>query len=187
MVQMERFNDEMYTAQIPYGESGNGTDGPESRIIQSCMFPEQEWNMLFHSVREEQKRSRSFRRKMFVCFFIVIIINIVLLLSCIRLNLRLNSTEQSVQDYRSAWEEQTEKDEQEEAERLRQEEEEKRQQELEDQESQQNWNSGNEQDGSLNEGNGSDENTDDSADASSEDSLDSWPEDSQNNGSSDQI
>ena len=51
MVQMERFNDEMYTAQIPYGESGNGTDGPESRIIQSCMFPEQEWNMLFHSVR----------------------------------------------------------------------------------------------------------------------------------------
>ena len=147
MVQMERFNDEMYTAQIPYGESGNGTDGPESRIIQSCMFPEQEWNMLFHSVREEQKRSRSFRRKMFVCFFIVIIINIVLLLSCIRLNLRLNSTEQSVQDYRSAWEEQTEKDEQEEAERLRQEEEEKRQQELEDQESQQNWDGGNEQDG----------------------------------------
>lgn len=199
MVQMKRFNDEMYTAQIPYGESGNGTDGPESRIIQSCMFPEQEWNMLFHSVREEQKRSRSFRRKMFVCFFIVIIINIVLLLSCIRLNLRLNSTEQSVQDYRSAWEEQTEKDEQEEAERLRQEEEEKRQQELEDQESQQNWDGGNEQDGeqdqssdseqdgSLNEGNGSDENTDDTADPSREDSLDSWPGDGQNNGSSDQI
>ncbi len=205
MVQMEGFNDEMYTAQVSYGENGNGTAGAESQNIQSCMFPEQEWNGLVHSVQEDQKRGRSFRRKVFLCFFIVIIMNILLLLSCVWMNFRLNSLEKSVQDYRSAWEEQTEKEEQEEEERLRQEEEEKRQQELEEQESQQNWNNGNDQsnesdqsgesdqssnsgqDGSGYEGNGSDENTDNTADPSQEDSLDSWSEDSQNDSSSDQI
>ena len=140
MVQMEKFDDGLYMEQ-PVQTEGTGTAG----IIESSGSADKkllyELEKIQHSVQEERRRGRSFRRKMVFCLLLAIVINLLLAASCIWLYFRVNSLEKSAQECKSAWEEQAEREKREEAERL-EEEERLRQEEREEQQNQEDrqWN-----------------------------------------------
>lgn len=131
MVQMEKFDDGLYMEQ-PVQTEGTATAGIAESSGSSDKKLLYELEKIQHSVQEERKRGRSFRRKMVFCLFFVIVINLLLAASCIWLYFRVNSLEKSAQECKSAWEEQAEREKREEAERL-EEEERLRQEEREEQ------------------------------------------------------
>lgn len=104
MVQMEGFDETLYAGENLVGN--RVPDGGPQRYDGGWILTEQEWGRLVHSVQEERRKYRASRRKTFLCMLIVVVINLVLLLTCIWLNFRLAGLEKSVQETISVQEEQ---------------------------------------------------------------------------------